>query len=1813
MSEEILATGRFRVDRRRALEKMEKFQLADPRAYTLELVAAAVFAGATRIDVRNDSDDFEITWEGDGPTREELDGIFDHLFAKPTTPRAGMLQHLAVGVLGALGQAPTWVRVDRGGTPPLRLSVDDPTTTLAVEHAHGVVGTRVHVRQRLSASNLAEALFLPLRDPGEARLLREAARWCPVPLHIGGKRILAPPAPSTARATWAEPGRGQLWLVIDPRARVDVVRRGVVVGQAERGVGGLGITGWFGGDTLHLDASRARVVEDDTWAAFGKALDVAVAELLDGFAASAATAPPPLSDGDRAALLDAAAWLADHGRPIGQFAALPLLHDLVGRSWSAEELAAFEGPKGTVTDAALAYAGNGCVVFAATFRTVLDVLCPGLPDLTTLLRTRAEGQERRRLAAQGRRPAEFPSSVHQLAFTEGPLRGSVCFRDGTGLQDLLVHLLIDGMPVEDVAIPSPAGPMEAVLDHPGFATDEGFRHVTPDAARAAAEATLVAKAREFAAAHVERLARGATMRPGGMVVLTAALRAAGAKAREDLPQLLERRGEDALLRSRAFVCADGRRLGLPDVLAPGPVWNLVTKVPLDCPPSMAAEVLVVPDEVLPAWLGWLGDRARDARTTLEDDIRGAHRRATPKRLAVLDTSVGKRVPVAGGGYTGELGLDGGTAAPRIDLLRAGIPVCTVSPMLGLLGLVGVLDDPRMLVNRAHDGPLAPDALPALVKVLAPAVEALVRAVWDAHPGPGVPETLLPWLKGRGEAVPGWVEGRLLARTVQGGPVTLTDLRLRTSDRRAARIKLLPSPPGDVPGFEDAVVTTPALKAALEAIAPRAVRVGEAELADATRHLATYLARPRVDDPPVLASREEVDGDARIRWVLLADPDRTAVMRVEARWRDRVLATRDRGDSLGVLGIVEGPGITPSASLSELREPQRLHPLLKKARTQFDNLVGDALVALGEGAVSEARRGTWRAILARLDGANDRSRSEAKLRDPIAGLRIFRRLDGVLVSRADVLAALDAGPVWHVPADTPPGPTDSPWYLPEEPWTSRALGVLASRLGAGGPGLLAWREGEARRRSLVRREPVVSGNVLARGRVAAEGLAGEVALLPLRDGRTGKLQIQPLVDGLPLDPVEVPFSGEAVAVITGPSVRADRAFRAWTAVEEVQARVLDAAHALAGALTTRVAAAGLGEAPTWGRPPEEDRWVVAYALGDGPGASLPLFPLLGGGTISAAALLARADGVGVVPPGTRPFVAGAAPVVAPTWLHAQLAARFTLVDLSPIALRHLAPTPSPTGMPEVVLPDARVGFTRGADGVEVRRRGVLLATVPCRGPVPLTGRLDAPDADVDPLWRGLLPGPSTTAVEARLLALSHEVLARMVDDAEAHAALSRELGSPLREALVVALDRLTAAARDDAALGALATANRLVARLLALPLFRDCAGGVGALPDVLARAPVRVVAVGVSGTPLPSRGRVWVLDKVERGLVGRLRRLHEAEEALREETRGAARRSVARGPVPSVPEGAHVLPLGREGVRDGGPAAPWAGAMWLDRLGSVVLGRGFGGQGPGIAVRADGATVQVLHAAPGVAGWIDGPFDTDAAFTVATLPADVTIALRGAAAELLQREAASEPAQLHGRLSAALAACGHAHEALLAAPLSPWGAVGLLSDTAGATLDLPALRSLVKGRKRLLVGASGAASSFKNERVVAGDDATLALLRGWFPGVEVGAVDEAESRRENRRRADQEKREKGAGGKQERALAARAAVLYTKWSGAPAPDKAIDAWIATWAAGKRPGWPPIAEVTLTGPWPALVAFAVGVEGKAPQIPMVRGLAGVLKGP
>ncbi|MBD3239057.1 MAG: hypothetical protein GF331_00620, partial [Chitinivibrionales bacterium] len=137
--------GSFKLDWRRALDKIKRFKLADPHRYVLEFVQAAVAAAAESVAVHMDSDDMIMTFGGRPYTREELEGLFDFLFSQET--KLARLSGLALGVNTGLGLNPRFILVESGdGRTGVRLrlsSLDD----LQVENIDGSAvprGTRIH-------------------------------------------------------------------------------------------------------------------------------------------------------------------------------------------------------------------------------------------------------------------------------------------------------------------------------------------------------------------------------------------------------------------------------------------------------------------------------------------------------------------------------------------------------------------------------------------------------------------------------------------------------------------------------------------------------------------------------------------------------------------------------------------------------------------------------------------------------------------------------------------------------------------------------------------------------------------------------------------------------------------------------------------------------------------------------------------------------------------------------------------------------------------------------------------------------------------------------------------------------------------------------------------------------------------------------------------------------------------------------------------------------------------------------------------------------------------------------------------------------------------------------------------------------------------------------------------------------------------------------------------------------------------------------------------------------------------------------------
>ena len=88
----------FTLARKRAIQKMRQFALADPYYFVLELIQAAVANGATYINVATDDSSFTLSYTRGFFREEELGQLFDFLFAGKDRTDIGHVRELALGI-----------------------------------------------------------------------------------------------------------------------------------------------------------------------------------------------------------------------------------------------------------------------------------------------------------------------------------------------------------------------------------------------------------------------------------------------------------------------------------------------------------------------------------------------------------------------------------------------------------------------------------------------------------------------------------------------------------------------------------------------------------------------------------------------------------------------------------------------------------------------------------------------------------------------------------------------------------------------------------------------------------------------------------------------------------------------------------------------------------------------------------------------------------------------------------------------------------------------------------------------------------------------------------------------------------------------------------------------------------------------------------------------------------------------------------------------------------------------------------------------------------------------------------------------------------------------------------------------------------------------------------------------------------------------------------------------------------------------------------------------------------------------------------
>lgn len=105
---------RFTVARSEAMQKMRKFALADPNFYILELVQAAVANGAVYVDISASQRDVTLSYIGGGFKREELEDLFEFLFAAKSDVDVADVRQLALGINAIIGANPKEIVIESG-------------------------------------------------------------------------------------------------------------------------------------------------------------------------------------------------------------------------------------------------------------------------------------------------------------------------------------------------------------------------------------------------------------------------------------------------------------------------------------------------------------------------------------------------------------------------------------------------------------------------------------------------------------------------------------------------------------------------------------------------------------------------------------------------------------------------------------------------------------------------------------------------------------------------------------------------------------------------------------------------------------------------------------------------------------------------------------------------------------------------------------------------------------------------------------------------------------------------------------------------------------------------------------------------------------------------------------------------------------------------------------------------------------------------------------------------------------------------------------------------------------------------------------------------------------------------------------------------------------------------------------------------------------------------------------------------------------------------------------------------------------------
>ncbi len=178
---ELLSVGKVQVEATftlaidKAREKMEKFQLPDPRYYVLQIMQAIIASGASKVEVEHKADltsyQMVMVFDGPGYTKAELERLYDFIFESGRDRARDRTREMALGIVSAQALHPQEIRLVTGSCTWTREGQRAP---------------------RLTEGGPQGSNIFAVRGPGggsEVQVLETHCHHCDVEVRLNGKLV----------------------------------------------------------------------------------------------------------------------------------------------------------------------------------------------------------------------------------------------------------------------------------------------------------------------------------------------------------------------------------------------------------------------------------------------------------------------------------------------------------------------------------------------------------------------------------------------------------------------------------------------------------------------------------------------------------------------------------------------------------------------------------------------------------------------------------------------------------------------------------------------------------------------------------------------------------------------------------------------------------------------------------------------------------------------------------------------------------------------------------------------------------------------------------------------------------------------------------------------------------------------------------------------------------------------------------------------------------------------------------------------------------------------------------------------------------------------------------------------------------------------------------------------------------------------------------------------------------------------------------------------------------------------------------------